>query len=144
MLRHIIPASFARRLRNKSTLWGFILTQIFFWIFSYAFLAVLAHLVLLTATPFAYGADNLKASLILALYFGFFSGLTSGLFDIFFERRFFYKISLGLIILVKAILSFFVFIVLISFIRYTIYRSYAEIFVNWESSKGGSGYGSIG
>src|SRR3954471_18700804 len=101
MLRHFIPASFARRLRNKSTLSGFVLTQIFFWIFAYAFLAVLAHLILLTATSFAYNANHLKASLILALYFGFFSGLTTGLFDVFFERRFFYKISLGLILLVK-------------------------------------------
>jgi adenylate cyclase len=121
MIRHIIPAPLARRLRNKSTLSGFLLTQIFFWIFAYTFLAVLVHLVLLTASPFAYGWNNLKANLILALYFGVFSGLTSGLFDIFFERRFFYKKSLGLIILVKVILSLFIFIVLISFIRYTIY-----------------------
>src|SRR4051794_5729759 len=120
MLRHIIPASLAKRLRNKSSLSGFVLTQIFFWVFAYAFLAVLAHLILRTASSFAYGANHFKAGLILALYFGFFSGLTSGLFDVFFERHFFYKISLGLIILVKAVLSFFVFIVLISFIRYTI------------------------
>src|SRR3954462_13453011 len=116
MLRHIIPASFSRRLRSKSSLSGFVLKQILFWVFAYTFLAVLVHFVLLTATPFAYSTNNLKASLILALYFGFFSGFTSGLADVFFERRFFYKISLGLILLVKAILSFFVFIVLISFI----------------------------
>src|SRR4051812_3187375 len=121
MLRHFIPASLARRLRNKSSLPGFVLTQIFFWVFAYAFLAVLSHLILLTATSFPYGANHMKAGLILAFYFGFFIGLTSGLSDVFFERHFFYKISLGLIILIKSILSFFVFIVLISFIRYIIY-----------------------
>jgi adenylate cyclase len=121
MPRRFIAAPFGRGSIPRSPIPGYILRQIFYWIFAYTFLAVLIHLVLLTATPFAFGANNLRANFILALYFGFFNGLASGLADVFFERRFFYKKSLGLIILFKAILSLFVFIVLISFIRYSIY-----------------------
>jgi adenylate cyclase len=85
------------------------------------FFGLTAHLVLLTAAPDSHGGSHLRAYTILALYFGFFSGLVTGLIDVWFERRFFYKKALGIIILFKSIIALILFIILISFIRYAIY-----------------------
>ncbi len=121
MSKGFTAAPLARRLTTRFPVLAYVLRQIFFWVFAYAFLSILVQLVLLIAVPLAFGFNTLKANLILGLYFGFFNGIASGLFDVFFEQRIFYKKSLGLILLFKAILSLFVFVVLISFIRYTIY-----------------------
>jgi adenylate cyclase len=103
----------ARKIVTRFPVLNAIFVQIFFWILAYAFLAILAHLLLLTAGS----PTSLKANIVIALFFGFFNGLASGLIAQFFERQIFYKRSLALIILGKAIISLIVFIILISVVR---------------------------
>ncbi|MEO6722381.1 MAG: adenylate/guanylate cyclase domain-containing protein [Ferruginibacter sp.] len=64
-----------------------------------------------------------------ALFFGLSNGIASGLTDQLFERRFFYDRSLAIIIIGKALMSFIVFVVLISFVRAAAYRYLQENFI---------------
>jgi adenylate cyclase len=75
----------------------------------------------LTAGPLLNANINLKANFTIALFFGFFNGFTSGFTDQIFERRFFYKRALGIVIILKAIISFIIFVILISIVRYAVY-----------------------
>src|SRR5688572_15844403 len=110
MLKNFDYTRLARRFVTRFPVLNHIFLQIFFWIIAYTFLAILAQLVLLTAYPAS--TVSLKATLIIALFFGFFNGITSGFVAQFFEKKMFYKSSLGLIILGKAVISLFVFIIL--------------------------------
>ncbi|WP_165758904.1 adenylate/guanylate cyclase domain-containing protein [Niastella yeongjuensis] len=75
----------------------------------------------MTAGPLLNAGINLKANVTIALFFGFFNGFTSGFTDQIFERRFFYKRALGIVILIKAVISFVIFVILISIVRYSLY-----------------------
>jgi adenylate cyclase len=108
----------------------YVIKQIVFWILAYAFLAIISHLLLKTAGSTLHAKTNLAANLILALYLGFFNGIATGLADRFFERRLFYNKSLGIIFLGKMFIYLVVFIVLISFVRYSIYPYLLERFFN--------------
>ncbi|MBO9202169.1 MULTISPECIES: adenylate/guanylate cyclase domain-containing protein [Niastella] len=96
-------------------------TQIIFWLVAYLFLALITHFILLTAGPLLNANINLKANVTIALFFGFCNGFTSGFTDQIFERRFFYKRALGIVIILKAIISFVIFVILISIVRYAVY-----------------------
>jgi adenylate cyclase len=100
---------------------SYVMMQIVFWIFAYAFLAALSHLLLMTVIPLWEGKVYLEANLIIALFLGFFNGIATGLADRFFERRLFYNKSLGIIFFGKTIIYFIVFVILISFVRYAFY-----------------------
>jgi adenylate cyclase len=97
---------------------------------AYALLAVLAHLVLISAGPEMRSKTSLKAALILALFFGFFTGIVSGYVGRLFEKKFFYNKAIGFIILGKAIISLIVFIILISIVRSVLYPYLLKRFFN--------------
>ena len=121
---------YARRFVSRFPVFTFMLTQINFWVIAYVFLAILAHLVLLTAGPAIQAKISLKASPVIAVFLGFFYGVASGYAGRFFEKRFFYNKALWLVIIGKAIISLFVFIVLISMVRSVVNPYLLERFFN--------------
>ena len=112
---------FAGRVGSRFPILSYVFTQIAFWIIAYLFLALLTHFILLTAGPLLKANISLKANIIIALFFGFFNGATSGFTDQIFERPFFYKRALVIVIISKAIIAFIIFVVLISVVRYSLY-----------------------
>jgi adenylate cyclase len=110
-----------KRFLNRFPALTYIVRQMIFWILAYVFLAIVSHLLLKTAGSLLEAKTNLTANLIIALYLGFFNGMATGLADRFFERRLFYNKSLGIIFLGKFFIYLIVFVVLISFVRYSIY-----------------------
>jgi len=84
----------------------------------------------MTAGPALQVKLSLAASLTVALFMGFFSGLASGLADLLFERRLFHNRALGIIFLGKAIINFIIFVILISFVRYSVYPYILSNFFN--------------
>jgi adenylate cyclase len=120
----------ANRFASSFPILNYLLIQIFFWILSYCFLAVVSHLLLLTAGTALTGEVKLSASIFIALFFGFFTGLISGIVDLFLERRLLYNKALGVVIVVKAVIFLFLFVILISFVRYSIYPFVLERFFN--------------
>jgi adenylate cyclase len=119
-----------RRFLNRVPALTYIVRQIIFWILAYVFLAIVSHLLLKTAGSLLEAKTKLTANLIIALYMGFFNGIATGLADRFFERRLFYNKSLGIILLGKFFIYLVVFIVLISFVRYSLYPYLLEKFFN--------------
>ena len=117
----LVKPAYAKRFLSRFPALTYIVKQIVFWILAYAFLAIVSHLLLKTAGSTLEAKTNLTANLILALYLGFFNGIATGLADRFFERRLFYNKSLGIIFLGKLFIYLIVFIILISFVRYSIY-----------------------
>jgi adenylate cyclase len=110
----------ARKFVNRFPVVDHLLTQVSFWIISFMFLAVLAHLVI-AVIPSQQINFSLPASLIIAVFLGLCNGLISGFMDSLFEKRFFFKKALGFIILIKTVIGLFVFVILISVVRYSIY-----------------------
>lgn len=110
----------ARRFVSRFPVLTYLLSQINFWILAYLFLALISQLVLLTARPAVQTEITFWASLRIALFLGFFIGITTGAVDLFFDRRLFYNKPLGIVIISKAIIYFLVFVVLLSFVRYAI------------------------
>ena len=121
---------FARRFTSRFPVLTYLLSQIVLWVIAYLFLAILTHLVLLTAGPALQAKISLTANLIIAVFFGFFYGVASGFAGWFFENRFFYNKALGIIILGKAVISLVVFVVLISIVRSVMYPYLAKQFFN--------------
>ena len=119
--------SHAKGLFNKYPALTYVIKQIVYWIMAYVFLAIISYLLLMTAGQ---AKTNLLANLIIALYLGFFNGIATGLADRLFEKRLFYNKSLGIIFLGKVVINFIVFVILISFVRYTIYPYLLERFFN--------------
>ena len=120
---------YARRFATRFPVFNYLLSQIFFWMLAYALLAILAHLVLISAGPVLTGKTSLKAALAIALFFGFFTGIVSGYVGRLFEKKF-YNRALGIIILSKAVISLIVFIILISIVRSVLYPYLLKRFLN--------------
>ena len=112
---------YARRFATRFPVLNYLLLQIFFWMFAYALLAILAHLILLAASPALQGQSNLKAIMIIALFFGFFNGSAVGYVSWLLEKRFFHNKAIGIIILIKAVISLVVFVILISLVKSVLY-----------------------
>ena len=127
---------YSRKFVNRFPVMNYLFQQIIFWLFAYAFLAVLVHLTLRTAGPVLQAKLSLAANLTIALFMGFFSGLASGLSDLLFEKRLFHNKALVIIFLGKAIINFIIFVFLVSFVRYTIYPSVLSRFFNNADIKG--------
>jgi hypothetical protein len=121
---------YARRFATRFPVFNYLLSQIFFWMLAYALLAILAHLVLVSAGPILSGKTSLKAALFIALFFGFFTGIVSGYAGRFFEKKLFYNKAIGIIILSKAIISLIVFVILISVVRSVLYPYLLKRFLN--------------
>jgi adenylate cyclase len=99
----------------------YVLMQIVFWIIAYVFLAIISYMLLMTAGPFLNAKTSLSANIVIAVFLGFFNGIATGLADRFFERRLFQNKSLGIIFLIKSVIYFIVFVILVSFVRYAFY-----------------------
>ncbi|MEP7165671.1 MAG: adenylate/guanylate cyclase domain-containing protein [Ferruginibacter sp.] len=111
---------YIRKLATRLPVLNYLILQISLWVIAYLFLSVLTDLVLLTAGPMLHATINFRAGLFIALFFGFFNGLAAGYASWIFEKRFYNK-ALWLIILGKAIISFIVFVLLISIVRSVIF-----------------------
>lgn len=122
-----VPYIYTKGFLNRFPGVTYVIKQIVYWILAYVFLAVISHLLLRTVGQ---AKASLQANLIIALYLGFFNGIATGLADRFFERRLFHNKSLGIIFIGKAFIYFLVFIILISFVRYTIYPYLLKRFFN--------------
>jgi adenylate cyclase len=120
---------YARRFVTSFPVLNFLFSQVVFWTIAFVFLAILAHLVVVTISP-GLNQSSLKANLIIALFFGFFNGIATGYVGQLFERRFFHNKSLGVIIFGKAIISLFVFIILISVVRSVLFPYLSEWYYN--------------
>jgi len=118
---------YAKGFLNRFPAFTYLIKQIAYWILAYVFLAIISFLLLETVNQ---AKTNLAANLIIAVYLGFFNGIATGLADRFFERRLFHNKSLGIIFIGKALIYFLVFIILISFVRYTIYPYLLKRFFN--------------
>ncbi|HTE34187.1 MAG TPA: adenylate/guanylate cyclase domain-containing protein [Chryseolinea sp.] len=111
----------ARRFVARWPVFTFVLSQVVFWIVAYVFLAIIAHMVLLTAGPALHAEINLNMSLVVAVFFGFFYGLVSGYAGWFFGRKVFYKKPLWIVTIGKAVIAIVIFVTLISLVRSALY-----------------------
>ena len=118
----------ARRFVARAPVFTFVLTQVVFWMMAYVFLAIIAHMVLLTAGPALQIKINLSVNLVIAVFFGFFYGIVSGYVGWFFAKKFFYKKALWIVIISKAIIALFIFVILISVVRSVLYPYLYERF----------------
>jgi adenylate cyclase len=125
-----LEQEYVKRYRYKFPLLTYVLKQIIFWIMAYVFLAVISHLLLKTAGSSLEAKTNLLVNLIIAGYLGFFNGIATGLADRLFERRLFFNKSLGIILLGKIFIYLIVFIILVSFVRYSFYPYLLAKFFN--------------
>ena len=123
----------ARRFVTRFPVFNYLLSQIVFWMIAYVILAIMSHLVLVAAGPVLKGQTSLKAALVIAVFFGFFYGITSGYASYLFEKKLFKKKAIGIIILSKAIISLIVFVILISVVRSGLYPYLFKRFFNIEN-----------
>lgn len=121
MSRKFSYPGMARSFAANFPTWSYLLTQILLWFISYLFLAVLARLVILVIAPYEHIYLDWRGDFIIAGFLGLCTGIISGYTDQLLERRFFINKAIGLVILIKAVIALFVFIILISFVRYSIY-----------------------
>jgi adenylate cyclase len=112
---------FARRFAARFPTWNYLLTQIFYWFIAYMFLGALARLIIFTVAPFQEVHLDWRSDLVIAGFLGFCTGIISGFVDQLLENRFFINKAIGVVILIKSVIALFVFIILISFVRYSIY-----------------------
>lgn len=120
----------ARRFVARWPVFTFVLTQVFFWVVAYVFLAFIAHMVLLIAGPALQIKINLSVNLVIAVLFGFFYGIVSGYVGWFFGRKVFYKKALWIVTIAKAIIALFIFVILISLVRSVLYPYLYERYFN--------------
>jgi adenylate cyclase len=115
--------AFARFI-NRVPVKRYTLIHISMWMVGYAILVMLTHLTALTAAPEQ--QLSIKASILIALFLGFFSGLSSAIVDQISEKPFFHRQALWVVFVLKASVSLAVFIVLISIVRHGIYPMLAR------------------
>ena len=108
------------RLRHRFPFLTFLLLRVVFWVIAYLYLSMVTQLVLVLADKSG-ARIHIKEGVIIAAFFGFYYGIAASLVGWFFERRFFYNKALWMVILGKIIVSLFVFVILISVIRYIIH-----------------------
>src|SRR3954464_10924289 len=113
-------SQYARRFATGFPVFNYLLTQIRSWVIAYLFLAIITYLELLVAGTRLHASTDFSAHLLMALYFGFFNGITSGYAGLVFEKKFYNK-ALWVIILGKAIISFVFFVILISIAKSVVY-----------------------
>jgi adenylate cyclase len=121
MSRNIVFPDFVRRFAANFPTWNYLLVQIFLWFISYLFLGILARLVIFTVSPFQHVYLDWRGDLTIAAFLGICTGVISGFVDQILEKRFFINKAIAVVILIKAIIALVVFIILISFVRYSIY-----------------------
>jgi adenylate cyclase len=130
MLKWFDYTRVARRFSSQFPFLTYLLSHIVLWMIAYLFLAIIAHLVLLTAGTSPEAKISFGANLVLAVFLGFFYGIASGFAGWFFETRLFYNKSLGIVILGKPLISLVVFIILISIVRAVIFPFLAKQILN--------------
>lgn len=124
---------FARRFAARFPTWNYLLMQIFYWFIAYMFLGVLARLVIFTVMPFQHVYLDWRGDLTIAGFLGLWTGVISGFVDQLLENRFFINKAIVVVILIKSVIALFVFIILISFVRYSIYPFLARRFLHVEN-----------
>jgi adenylate cyclase len=112
---------YRRRFAIKFPVFDYLLWQVYLWVLAYGLLAILAYLVLLSGDAEVQSQLNLKAIMIIALFFGVFNGIAAGYANWIFERKVFHSKSIGIIMLSKAVICLIVFIILISVVRSVLY-----------------------
>ena len=120
---------YIRRFVSRFPVFNYLLLQIILWVTAYVFLAVLTHLVLLTAGTALHADISLRANLFIALFFGFFIGITSGYIGLLLEKKWSNK-ALWFILAVRTFINLVIFIVLISIVRSAIYPYLLKKFFN--------------
>ncbi len=112
--------AYLRRFIFRYPIFNYLLLQIVLWMAAYAFLAVLTHLVLLTAGTALHADISLKANIFIATFFGFFTGITTGYIGLLIDKKWNNK-ALWFILFIRALINLVVFIILISIVRSAIY-----------------------
>jgi adenylate cyclase len=113
----------ARRFTTRHPVLSYVLTQVNFWIIANLLLILIIHLLLLSVRESINlpGPASILPNLIMAVTVAILYGMSLGLIDVFLENQFFRKKPLGKLLLIKAVISFIVFLVLFVLIRYVIY-----------------------
>jgi adenylate cyclase len=102
---------------------SYVLTQINFWILANVFMGVISHLQTLSMSqmvelPVQNGFGSVMAiSVIIGAFYGFFLGIA----DYYLDKRFFRRMPLGKIILLKTLISLVVLTLLFSFLRFVLF-----------------------
>jgi adenylate cyclase len=115
--------SVARKVTAKFPVLSYVGAQVNFWIIANVLLAVLMHLNFLSIQqnfPIT-KTYSFTSLLISAIFLGLFYGAALGLTDHFLDRRIFRKKPLGKVIIFKTIVSLFVLVLLLAFIRFVLF-----------------------
>jgi adenylate cyclase len=108
---------------GRFPLLSYVLTQIIFWVFANVFMGIISHLQTLSMNqmvelPVQNGFGSVMViSVIIGVFYGFFLGIA----DYYLDKKFFRRMPLGKIILLKAFISLVVLTLLFSFLRFVLF-----------------------
>src|SRR5712671_4200972 len=102
---------------------SYVLTQINFWIFANVFLGVISHLQTLSMSQMVElpVQNGFGSVLMISVIIGVFYGILLGIADYYLDKRFFRRMTLGKIILLKTFISLVVLTLLFSFLRFVLF-----------------------
>ncbi len=123
MSKNFSYSAFARKFTSQFPVLTYIASGMNFWLIANVLLAVLLHLNFLSIqqTYKITAVSGFKSVLLSAIFLGLFYGAVLGVTDYFLDKRIFRKKPLGKIILFKTIVSLFVLMFLLAFIRYILF-----------------------
>jgi adenylate cyclase len=114
----------ARAIALRFPTFNHIAIQVNFWIIAFLLLSAIIHLASLSLVA-SYSLQiplSFAPAVLMSFIIGIIYGTILGFIDIIIERGYFQRWSLGLIILLRSIIYFFVLIGMISFIRYILWE----------------------
>ncbi len=108
---------------GRFPLLNYVLTQIIFWIFANVFMGVISHLQTLSMNQMVElpVQNGFGSVMVISVIIGAFYGIILGIADYYLDKRFFRRMSLGKIILLKAFISLVVLTLLFSFLRFVLF-----------------------
>lgn len=117
-------SSQARRFVARFPILSYVLTQVNFWVLANIFLGIISHLQSLSMSQMA-GLPvpgKLSTNLIVSLIIGVFYGIILGITDYYLDKKFFRRMPLGKLILLKTFISLIVLTLLFTFLRFVLFE----------------------
>jgi adenylate cyclase len=102
---------------------SYVLNQIVFWIFANVFMGVISHLQTLSMSQMVElpVQNGFGSVLMISIIIGVFYGTLLGIADYYLDKRFFRRMTLGKIILLKTFISLIVLTLLFAFLRFVLF-----------------------
>jgi adenylate cyclase len=108
---------------GRFPLLNYVLTQIIFWIFANVFMGIISQLQTLSMNQMVElpVQNGFGSVMVISVIIGVFYGFLLGIADYYLDKRFFRRMPLGKVILLKTLISLVVLTLLFSFLRFVLF-----------------------